>query len=58
MDDPPPCGRRPGWRIPAAVIGVVVLLALAGFLVALSAVSSDANHEAGRLFTQTAGSGR
>jgi hypothetical protein len=38
--------RPPDWRIPLAVIGVVVLLVLAAFGIALVALSSDANRSA------------
>ena len=38
--------RPPDWRVPVAVIGVVVLLVLGGFLVALIGLSGNANRNA------------
>src|SRR4051812_44583334 len=35
--------RAPTWRLPAAIVGVVVLLAGIGVAIALAAVTNDAN---------------
>src|SRR6478609_9313228 len=35
--------RPPSWRLPAAIVGIVLLLAGIGVAIALAAVTSDAN---------------
>jgi hypothetical protein len=44
--------RAPDWRIPIAIIGVVVALVLAAFAIALISLSNDANRSAQTLPSQ------
>jgi hypothetical protein len=46
--------RPPSWRLPAAVVGLVLLLAGVGVAVALAAVTSDAGKTTAAAPTQTA----
>lgn len=45
--------RPPDWRIPIAVIGAVIVAVLAGLLIALASLSSDANRTARAQATAT-----
>jgi amino acid transporter len=45
--------KPPDWKVPIAIIGTVVVLALIGFLIALATLSSDANRSAAAQVTTT-----
>jgi cell division septation protein DedD len=44
--------RPPGWRLPAAIVGIVLLLAGVGVAIGLSSVAGDANKTAAAPATQ------